>query len=76
MVVLILLHQKIDQRKSQISSQTFFPMKKINKKEKSFSQKNRITNNMNGLKDKGNDNLTSIQIIQISPQKSKPIILA
>ena len=51
-------------------------MKKINKKEKKFSQKNRITNNMNGLKDKGNDNLTSIQIIQISPQKSKPIILA
>ena len=34
-------------------------MKKINKKEKNFSQKNRITNNMNGLKDKGNDKLTT-----------------
>ena len=34
-------------------------MKKINKKEKNFSQKNRITNNMNGIKDKGNDKLTT-----------------
>ena len=32
-------------------------------KEKKFSQKNGITNNMNALKDKGNDNLTRIQII-------------
>ena len=32
-------------------------------KEKKFSQKNGITNNMNVLKDKGNDNLTRIQII-------------